>query len=112
MRDRSSIHYGMNEMTGNRSRTCGSVKEGVGVAHVENRVGQSEERTHESWRSHGGTGATPEVKNGVRGNRYWADDATADTSSRSKNHESEESTNCCVGTFRQGRQVKVLDFVR
>jgi hypothetical protein len=45
-----------------------------------------------------------------RDDRYWADDATAGTGgSRSKNHESEESTNCCVETFRHGRQVKVLN---
>lgn len=72
---------------------------------------QSEERAHESWKTHVGTRAT-EVRNGENGNRRWVDGAIVGTGSQSKNHESEESTNCYVGTFRQGRQVKVLDFVR
>lgn len=101
-------------MNDSRSRTCGSARGGAKVAHEANRAEQSEERAHGSWRTHAGTRATPEAKNDARGNRYWADGAIAGTGSRSKNHESEESTNCCggAGTFRQGRREKVLNVDR
>ena len=110
-RDRSSIRCGTTGTTDNRSQTCDSAREGAKVAHVESKAERSEERERESWRTHAETKATPEVRNGERGNRYWVGGATVGTGSRSKNHESEESTNC-VGTFRQGRQMKVLNFVR
>jgi len=77
---------------------------------VESRAEQSEERAHESWRTHAGTGAIGAKDD--ENNRCWVDDAIADTGSRSKSHESEESTSCCAGTYRQGCQAKVLDFVR
>ena len=100
----------MTGTTDNRSRTRGSAREGGEggkVARVENRVEQSAR----SWRAHAGTGATG-VKDDEKGggNRCWTDGA-ADTG-RCKNHESEESTSCCAGTYRQGGEVKVLDFVR
>ena len=68
---------------------------------------QSEERAHGSSRTHSGSGAKDDD-----GNRCWVGGAIADTGSRSKSHESEESTSCCAETSRQCRQVKVLDFVR
>jgi len=109
-RGRSSIRCGMTGTTGNRSRTCGSAREGAKVAHGENRAEQSEERAHGSWRTHAGTGAIGAKDD--EDNRCWVGGAIADTGSWSKSHESEESTSCCAGTSRQGRQVKVLDFVR
>lgn len=80
---------------------------------MENIREQSEGKAHENW-THVGTRATPEEKNGERDSRYWFDDAIEDTGSLSKNydHESEELTNCCAGTFRQGRQVRVVDSAR
>lgn len=108
MCDRSNIRCGTIGMTDNRSRRRGSERGGGKVVRVESRREQSEERARGNWRSHARRRASPGARN-ERGNRCCVDGGTVDTGSRSKNHESEESTNCCAGTYRQGREVKAED---
>ena len=99
-------------MTDNCSRRHGSAREGGTVAHAENKLGQNEERAHESWRTHVGT--RPGAMNGERSNHCWIDDGTGAggmVRSQGNNHESEELTNC-LGTIRLGREVRAVDSAR
>lgn len=108
MCDRSNIRCETIVMTDNRSRRRGSERGGGRVVRVGSRREQSGERARGNWRSHVRRRATPGARN-ERGNRYCVDGGTVDTGSRSKNHESEESTNCCAETYRQGQEVKAED---